>query len=269
VLGPNGSGKTTVVRILVTLLRATSGVARVGGHDVGRNPGLVRQLIGYAGQYAGVDDDLTVAENLLLSGGLHGLGQTDSRRHGNTLIDVLGLGGAADKQAGRLSGGMRRRLDLALAMVHRPNVLFLDEPTTGLDPQARNALWDYLRSLRTDGTTILLTTQYLEEADLLCDRVAILDQGHIVTLGVPATLKAAVGEDRVTLTLGHPDDEAQTALVRRVAEATPGIVKVLAQYGTITVQLGAAATTLPELIRRLDGENVAIARFQLTPHDAR
>jgi len=264
-LGPNGSGKTTAVRIFVTLLQATSGTARAAGYDVGRDRGRVRQLIGYSGQYAGVDQDLTVTENLILSGRLHGLSESETRGRGDELIERLGLGGVASRRAGRLSGGMRRRLDLAQAMVHRPAALFLDEPTTGLDPQARNALWEELRALSAVGTTILLTTQYLEEADRLCGRVAILDRGRIVTVGTPTALKDAAGEDRVTLTLAEPGDPDQRALVQHVAAQVPGVLNVRDAEGEVTLQLHAAGDALLELIRRLDLEGVDVARLRLVP----
>jgi ABC-type multidrug transport system ATPase subunit len=264
-LGPNGSGKTTAVRIFVTLLQATSGAARVAGYDVGRNRERVRQLIGYSGQYVGVDQDLTVTENLILSGRLHGLSESQARGRSDELVERLGLGGVAGQRAGRLSGGMRRRLDLAQAMVHRPAALFLDEPTTGLDPQARNALWEELRALSATGTTILLTTQYLEEADRLCGRVAILDRGRILTVGTPTALKDAAGEDRVTLTLAEPGDPDQRVLAQRVAAQVPGVVNVRYGQQEVTLQLRAAGDALLELIRRLDLEGVDVARLRLAP----
>jgi ABC-2 type transport system ATP-binding protein len=264
-LGPNGSGKTTAVRIFVTLLQATSGAARVAGYDVRRDRGRVRELIGYSGQYAGVDQDLTVTENLILSGRLHGLSASQTARRGDELVERLGLGGVAGLRAGRLSGGMRRRLDLAQAMVHRPAALFLDEPTTGLDPQARNALWEELRALSAAGTTILLTTQYLEEADRLCGRVAILDRGRILTVGTPTALKDAAGEDRVTLTLAEPGDPDQRALVQSVAAQVPGVLNVRDDRQEVTLQLRAAGDALLELIRRLDLEGVDLARLRLVP----
>jgi ABC-type multidrug transport system ATPase subunit len=264
-LGPNGSGKTTAVRIFVTLLQATSGAARIAGHDVGSDRRRVRELIGYAGQYAGVDEDLTVTENLALSGRLHGLSEIHTRRRSGELIERLGLGGVAGQRAGRLSGGMQRRLDLARAMVRLPAALFLDEPTTGLDPQARNALWDELRAVSAAGTTILLTTQYLEEADRLCGRVAILDRGRILTVGSPTALKDAAGEDRVTLTLAEPGDPGQRALAQRVAARGPGVLNVRDGGEEITLQMRAAGDALPELIRNLDREGVAVARLRLVP----
>jgi ABC-type multidrug transport system ATPase subunit len=192
-LGPNGSGKTTTVRILVTLLKPTSGTARVGGFDVARQPGNVRQVIGYAGQSTGIDDDLTAAENAAFHGMLHGLPHHEAWRRGAEVLAASGLGDVAGIRAARLSGGMRRRLDLALALVKHPRVLFLDEPTTGLDPQSRAALWAQLRRHRDDGMAILLTTQYLEEADRVCDLVAIIDGGRLAAEGTPRALKQDLG----------------------------------------------------------------------------
>jgi ABC-type multidrug transport system ATPase subunit len=191
-LGPNGSGKTTTVRILVTLLRQTAGAALVGGFDTSREPAQVRRQIGYAGQFTGVDDDLTVTENLTSAAMLQRVPHNESWRRAEALIEQFALTGVAKQRASRLSGGLRRRLDLARALIHRPAVLFLDEPTTGLDPQSRGALWDRLRSLAGDGTSVLLTTQYLEEADRACDRVAIIDAGRIVISGTPRELKEGI-----------------------------------------------------------------------------
>jgi ABC-type multidrug transport system ATPase subunit len=200
-LGPNGSGKTTVTKILVTLLRPTSGTARVLGFDVVARPGKVRQLIGYTGQTAGVDDDLTVIENAAFHGILRGLAHGAAWQRAPEILATFALGDVARIRAGRLSGGMRRRLDLALALVHRPKVLFLDEPTTGLDPRSRAALWAELDRLRrSEGTTIFLTTQYLEEADRACDRVAIIDRGTLVAEGSPEAVKGGLASlDEVLL----------------------------------------------------------------------
>jgi ABC-2 type transport system ATP-binding protein len=228
-LGPNGSGKTTTVRILVTLLAQTSGAARVAGFDTARASGAVRRMIGYAGQFIGVDEDLTVHENLVLQGLLHGvpLGTVAARRgaraHVGELLDAFGLDEVADQRAGRLSGGMRRRLDLAQALVHRPAVVFLDEPTTGLDPQSRNALWEYLRRPAGDGITIFLTTQYLAEADRACDRVAILDGGRLIKTGTPDALKIEIGAGRLVLTLASDDSRERAAAV---LAGCPGVVRV-------------------------------------------
>src|SRR5918996_398206 len=203
-LGPNGAGKTTIIRILVTLLPKTSGSARVDGVEVDDDPEAVRKMIGYAAQFIGVDDDLTGRENLILQGRLHGMGRLDSQRRADELLEVFSLREAADKRVGAFSGGMRRRLDLAQALVHRPALLFLDEPTTGLDPQTRNALWRYLQELNEEGTTIFLTTQYMEEADRMSHRLAIIDHGTVIVSDSPASLKQEIGGDVITLTL--PDD---------------------------------------------------------------
>ena len=193
-LGPNGSGKTTVTKILVTLLKPTAGTARITGIDVTRSPREVRTVIGYAGQFTGIDDDLTAAENAAFHGILHGLSHAEAWQRAPELLARFALGDVARQRAGRLSGGMRRRLDLALALVHRPKVIFLDEPTTGLDPQSRAALWAELRRRSTEeGTTIFLTTQYLEEADRAADRVAIIDGGRLVAEGAPTVLKDGLG----------------------------------------------------------------------------
>jgi ABC-2 type transport system ATP-binding protein len=260
-LGPNGSGKTTTVRILVTLLQKTSGVARVGGFDTDRQADRVRELIGYAGQSVGVDDDLTVRENLALGGVLHGVARDESWRQGGRLLDVLSLGDVAGVRAGRLSGGLRRRLDLAQALVHRPSVLFLDEPTTGLDPQSRNALWELLRHVSENGTTVLLTTQYLEEADRACDRVAILDGGRLVRVGTPRDLKGEVGGGRLMLTLvgDTGSDRAARALgsspyVTRVQPGRPGEPLV------VYVEDGPASVV--PVLRLLEAEGIKVAALE-------
>lgn len=190
-LGPNGAGKTTTVGILSTLLRPDGGTARVAGHDVVAEPQAVRTAIGVTGQMSAVDDLLTGAENLRLMASLHHLGRRAGRERVDALLDQFGLADAARKPVSTWSGGMRRRLDLAMTLVDAPSVVFLDEPTTGLDPRSRRTLWDEVRALVAAGTTILLTTQYLEEADHLADRVAVLDCGRIVAEGTPADLKSA------------------------------------------------------------------------------
>jgi len=223
-LGPNGSGKTTTVRLLVTLLRQTSGRATVGGFDVARAPQRVRAVVGYAGQFVGVDDDLTGLENLALQGIVHGISHRDAWVRAGELLEAMALAQIATVRAGRLSGGQRRRLDVAQALVHRPAVVFLDEPTTGLDIQSRTGLWEELRRLsREEGTTVFLTTQYLEEADRACDRVAIIDAGRLVTVGAPAELKAAVGGGRLVLGL---EDEVMRGRAAGLLEGLPGVVGV-------------------------------------------
>jgi ABC-2 type transport system ATP-binding protein len=222
-LGPNGSGKTTTVKILVTLLKQTSGRATVGGFDTGRDAGRVRELIGYTGQTVGVDDDLKVHEHLILQVLLHGRSPRAGRDQAMEIVEALGLSNLLNERVGRLSGGLRRRVDLAQALVYQPTVLFLDEPTSGLDPQSRGALWAYLRRLSREGTTIFLTTQYLEEADQACDRVAIIDHGQLVTIGSPAELKAEVGEGRLLLTLAREGDRNAAA---DLIAATPTVARL-------------------------------------------
>jgi ABC-2 type transport system ATP-binding protein len=204
-LGPNGAGKTTVVRILTTLLRPTSGSALVAGHDVVREADAVRRSIGVALQEAAIDPLMTGRELLRMQGALHGLRSAEGKARATSLLDRVGLTEAGDRRVGGYSGGMRRRLDLALALVHRPVVLFLDEPTTGLDPTSRAALWREVRNLNDEGTTVFLTTQYLEEAEQLADRVGIIAGGRLVAEGTPADLKAHVGEPTLHIELTDPE----------------------------------------------------------------
>jgi ABC-type multidrug transport system ATPase subunit len=260
-LGPNGSGKTTTVRILVTLLGKTSGLAWVGGFDVDRDPHRVRELIGYAGQSVGVDDDLTVRENLALGMVLHDVPRKDSRRQLELLLDGLSLIEVADVRAGRLSGGLRRRLDLAQALVHRPSVLFLDEPTTGLDPQSRNALWGLLRHVSENGTTVFLTTQYLEEADRACDRVAILDDGRLVRVGTPRDLKQEVGGGRLMLTLVA---EAGSERAAEALVSSPHVARVQpARRGEpLVVYVDDAPASVPAVLRLLEAEGIRVVALE-------
>ena len=258
-LGPNGAGKSTVVRMLCTLLRPTSGSARVAGFDVATEAAQVRRVIGVALQDAAIDPIMTGRELLDLQAVLHGIARADAHRKADELLERVGLSAAAERRVGTYSGGMRRRLDLALALIHEPEVLFLDEPTTGLDPTSRVALWEEVRRLNTDlGTTVLLTTQYLEEADQLADRIAIIDRGKIVTSGRPADLKAAVG----TPTLG--------------IEVAPGSVDaakvVLANFGEerqvakgLGIGLAAGAAGMADVIRALDVAGLTLEHLELTP----
>lgn len=198
-LGPNGAGKTTAVRILATLVRPDGGTATVAGHDVVREPARVREVLSLTGQYAAVDDLLTGRENLVLMGRLGRLGRADARRRAADLLELFGLADAADRMVRTYSGGMRRRLDLAASLLTRPEVIMLDEPTTGLDPRSRAELWDVIREVVAAGTTVLLTTQYLEEADQLADRITVLDRGRVIADGTAAQLKGQVGSAHVEL----------------------------------------------------------------------
>ncbi|MEV0722793.1 ATP-binding cassette domain-containing protein [Micromonospora purpureochromogenes] len=257
-LGPNGAGKTTAVRVLATLLAPDQGHATVGGYDVGRDAHRVRQLIGLTGQYASVDETLTGTENLLLIGRLLGLGRTQARARAAELLADFQLTDAAGRAAKTYSGGMRRRLDLAASLVGRPQVLFLDEPTTGLDPRSRNELWDIVRTLVADGVTVLLTTQYLEEADQLAGQIAVVDHGRVIAQGTPEELKAKTGGQVLTV---RPVDPADLPTVRaiagEVARATPEVAQT-----TVTVPVN-DPDVLPAVVRRLDAAEIQVAELAL------
>jgi ABC-2 type transport system ATP-binding protein len=211
-LGPNGAGKTTAVRVFTTLLRPDGGQARVLGHDVVSQAGQVRELIGLTGQYAALDEYLTGRSNLVMIGRLSRLPAREARRRADELLERFDLVKAANRAVKTYSGGMRRRLDLAASLIARPRVLFLDEPTTGLDPNARSLVWEMVRDLAADGTTLLLTTQYLEEADQLCSRVAVIDTGKVIAEGTPDELKSAVGDEHLEITLAAGADAAAAVI---------------------------------------------------------
>ncbi len=224
VLGPNGAGKTTMLKMLATLLPIDAGEARIFGTDVRKHPHLVRQMLGVTGQYASVDENLTATENLMLFGRLQGLPRAKARKTGLELLEQFGLEEAADKPISQFSGGMRRRLDLAASLITRPPLIFLDEPTTGLDPRTRGDMWTTIRELVRDGCTVLLTTQYLDEADQLADRIAVIDRGVKVAEGTSDELKASVGRSALQLQLVSGDD---LSLAARVAESVIGEPPVL------------------------------------------
>ncbi|MCU0307308.1 MAG: ATP-binding cassette domain-containing protein [Thermoleophilia bacterium] len=258
-LGPNGAGKSTTVRMLCTLLRPTAGWAKVAGHDVARDAAAVRRSIGVALQDAAIDPYMTGRELLRLQGVLHGLSRQGCRDRADVLLDRVGLVDAADRRVGTYSGGMRRRLDLALALVHEPVVLFLDEPTTGLDPLSRVTLWDEVRRLNTElGTTVFLTTQYLEEADQLVDRLGIIDDGRIVAEGTPRELKAQVGDPTLAVTPVRAEDRA------RAREVLSGFgPEVLGAHGCVAVRLAAGAEGLAAVVRAMDDAGVAVREIDL------
>jgi len=223
-LGPNGSGKSTTVRILATLLQPDTGIATVDGIDVVKHPDKVRQRIGLAGQYAAVDEYLTGRENLVMFGRLSGMAEADARARADELLHQFDLADAADRVSKGYSGGMRRRLDLASSLMARPPILFLDEPTTGLDPRSRLALWQTIQGLVTDGITVLLTTQYLEEADRLAQRIAVLDKGDVIAVGSPGELKARVGGESVEVAVVRPADlETATRILAESASEAPRV----------------------------------------------
>src|SRR5271169_4624443 len=212
-LGPNGAGKSTTIKILTTLLRKTSGTVSVAGYDLEENPKEIRKVIGVQSQETSVDPELTGRENMILEGNLQQMHGKELKERVDYLLEVVGLKDAADKRAGRYSGGMKKRLDLASTLVHKPKVLFLDEPTTGLDPQSRATVWEYLEALnKKEGITIFLTTQYLEEADRLCQRLCIVDGGKIVAQGTPSNLKKEIGADAITISMKDKDGKGGDAV---------------------------------------------------------
>jgi ABC-2 type transport system ATP-binding protein len=246
VLGPNGAGKTTALKMLATLLHIDAGHARVFGVDVAAEPHRIRQLIGITGQYASVDEDLTATENLWLFGRLQGLRSADVRAAAKRLLAQFGLEDAADKPISQFSGGMRRRLDLAASLITRPPLIFLDEPTTGLDPRTRGQMWDTIRDLVADGCTVLLTTQYLDEADHLAGRIAVIDRGRKVAEGTPDELKDSVGNSTLQLQLAPgADQELARQVVRRVTGAEPVLTP---ESGRMNVPLGTADLAADVLI---------------------
>jgi ABC-2 type transport system ATP-binding protein len=259
-LGPNGAGKSTTVHMLTTLLPPTAGTARVAGYDVVKDGPNVRKAIGAALQEAALDPLLTGREHLRLQMAMHGIGGEERKRRADELLERVGLTDAADRKVNGYSGGMKRRLDLALALVHRPRVLFLDEPTTGLDPQSRAALWEEVRRLsREEGVTVFLTTQYLEEADVLADRVGIIDLGRIVAEGTPEQLKAEIGRSTVEALPANVEEVgAVTAVLERFGAQTTGF-----SPGTVAVQLASSDGHLAEIVRALDAEGLRIAHLQI------
>jgi oleandomycin transport system ATP-binding protein len=257
-LGPNGAGKTTAVRVLATLLRPDSGWARVGGFDVVTQAHQVRQLIGLTGQYASVDEAMTGTENLILIGRLLGMSRPDARARAEELLRSFGIEDAADRAAKTYSGGMRRRLDLAASLVGRPRILFLDEPTTGLDPVARREMWGLVRRMVADGVTVLLTTQYLDEADELADSLVVIDRGRVIADGTPDELKALVGTQSLVVRPIDPGDvKTLLPMLGEVSGSEP-----TASGSRVTVALNAAAS-VPAIMRRLDEAGIALAEINL------
>jgi len=260
VLGPNGAGKTTAVRILTTLLLPDGGHAAVGGYDVVRNAHQVRQLIGLTGQYASVDDGLTGTNNLVMVGRLLGLSRPDSRARAAELLNRFDLSDAAGRPVKTYSGGMRRRIDLAASLVGRPQVLFLDEPTTGLDPQARSDVWEMIRVMVSDGVTVLLTTQYLDEADQLADDIVVIDHGRVIATGTPDELKAKVGGQVLDVVPADLSRLGDVALV--LANWTGTEPAALDGAKQITVQVP-TASILPGIVRQLDENGIELAEFSM------
>jgi ABC-2 type transport system ATP-binding protein len=256
-LGPNGAGKTTTVRMLVTLLTPSGGSARVAGYDVVRDAPSVRRAIGVALQEAALDPLMTGRELMHLQATLHGLSGQEATRRGNALLTRVGLAHAADRRVGTYSGGMRRRLDLATALVHDPKVLFLDEPTTGLDPVSRIAIWDEVRRLNEEGTTVFLTTQYLEEADQLADRVGIIDEGKMAAEGTPAVLKAQIGRSHLEIVIAEGGSEEAELIMARFGDPMPS------KNGVLMVALQRGASDVAPIVRALDDAGLCVESLEL------
>jgi ABC-2 type transport system ATP-binding protein len=259
-LGPNGAGKSTTVLMLTTLLPPTAGTARVAGFDIVAEGGKVRGAIGAALQEAALDPLLSAREHMRLQTALHGLPKAERKERGDELLSRVGLSEAADRKVAGYSGGMKRRLDLALALVHRPQILFLDEPTTGLDIQSRTALWDEVARLASaEGVTVFLTTQYLEEADALANRVGIIDHGRIVAEGTPAELKAEIGRPTVEAVPRQPGDQERVARALQPFGERAGAT----HRGGASVRLEGGESQLADVVRALDAEGIAIEQLQL------
>src|SRR5271156_2079655 len=268
-LGPNGAGKSTTIKILTTLLRKTSGSVSVAGYDLDNNPKEIRKLIGVQSQDTSVDPELTGRENMILEGHLQQMHGKELEERVDYLLGVVGLKDSADKRAGRYSGGMKKRLDLASTLVHKPKVLFLDEPTTGLDPQSRATVWDYLEQLnKKEGITIFLTTQYLEEADRLCQRLCIVDAGKIVAEGSPLGLKKEIGADAITITVenraGTGDKAATKAAAKEILSKVPEVISVVDTEEGLTLYVKNGGLFVPELVRTFDKTDMQLVSINIS-----
>ena len=258
-LGPNGAGKTTTVRMLCTLLPLTAGTARVAGVDVMADGAEVRRRIGVALQEIGLDPIQTGREILELQCGLYGMSGGRARERAAELLELVGLGEAADRRTGTYSGGMKRRLDLASGLVHSPQVLFLDEPTTGLDPASRLTVWEEVRRINESGTTVFLTTQYLEEADKLCRRLAIINDGRLVAEGSPAALKAEMGHDVLSVSLDGADASATQAALGGL----PGLERMVPEHDALALYVTDGPASVAETVRRLDAEGISVGAISV------
>ena len=257
-LGPNGAGKTTTLRMLATLLPPSGGTARVAGCELATEPGLIRQRIGYVGQAGGADREISGRTELVFQGRLYGMTAGAAHKRAAELIDMLELAGAADRKVGTYSGGQKRRLDIGLGLVHDPQLLFLDEPTTGLDPQSRARVWDEVRKMHDRGTTVFLTTHYLDEADALCDRIAIIDYGRIVAEGTPEELKRAIAGDVVTFSVAGDQARALEAVKDQdfVREAR-------IENGSVLLYVDRGEVAMPALLRILDSAHLQLTTVEL------
>jgi ABC-2 type transport system ATP-binding protein len=264
-LGPNGAGKSTTIKVLTTLLRKTSGHAQVAGYDLDKSPKEIRKAIGVLSQETSLDVDLTGEENLRLQGRLQQLHDPLLKDRVDELLKLVQLEDVAKKPAGRYSGGMRKRLDLASALIHKPKLLFLDEPTTGLDAQSRAAIWDYLEELnKKEGITIFLTTQYLEEADRLCRELSIIDHGKLIANGSPSELKAALGGDTITLTLKDGTDAALRSKTKEILKTIPEVTNVMDSDGGIVAYSKNAGQIIADVVTTLDRNNIRPAFLSIS-----
>ena len=257
-LGPNGAGKTTTLRMLATLLPPSGGTARVAGCDLASEPDKIRERIGYVGQAGGADREITGRTELVFQGRLYGMTVEAAGKRAAELIDMLELEGAADRKVGTYSGGQKRRLDIGLGLVHGPQLLFLDEPTTGLDPQSRARVWDEVRRMHEHGTTVFLTTHYLDEADALCDRVAIIDYGKIVAEGTPEDLKRAVAGDVVTLSVAGEQQQAYELI-----KDQPFVREAKVENGFVLLYVDRGEVAMPAILRLLDGASLQLKTVEL------
>ncbi len=263
-LGPNGAGKSTTIKIVTTLLQKTAGTVYVDGLNLEDEPAKIREIIGYAAQDVGVDDDLTGRENLRLQARFYHIPRSESESRVQLIIKTVGLADAADRRAGTYSGGMRRRLDLAMALISKPKLLFLDEPTTGLDPQNRISVWNYIKSLNEQGMTIFLTTQYMEEADRLCDRLCIVDHGKIVAHGTPASLKAEIGADVIQISLKSDGAKNVRDVAREALRRMHEVQEVQNQEAGVSVYAKNGPSLVPQIVRLLDDAGVQISQLTLS-----
>jgi ABC-2 type transport system ATP-binding protein len=260
-LGPNGAGKTTTLRMLTTLLRPTAGRATIAGHDLIRNPAGVRRNIGYVAQRSGTAPESTIGEELELQGRLYGLTKAEARRRGAHLVDELDLHGCAARPTKTLSGGQRRRLDIALGLIHAPRLVFLDEPSTGLDPESRANLCDHITRLRTEkAMTVFLTTHYLDEVDLLADRVLVIDQGTIVATGTPETLKSTLSGDGISITVAEASVPTAATLVSNYPDAS----QITLSPDTVGCRVRHGATAVPRLVKALERHHVEVKSITVT-----
>jgi ABC-2 type transport system ATP-binding protein len=258
-LGPNGAGKTTTLRMLATLIDPDGGDATIAGADLRRDPGEVRRRIGYVAQGGSTWDDSTAREELVLQARMYGIGKAEARRRAARALEAFQLSEYADRKCKTYSGGQRRRVDIALGIIHEPRVVFLDEPTTGLDPQSRAHMWDEVRRLRADGMTVFLTTHYLDEADALCDRVAIIDNGEIVAEGTPEELKREISGDVVTVSLN-----GSTSAAARLLKPQDFVTRLeTLDDGGLRLYVDTGATAIPQILRALDGAGLPLASIEL------